>query len=44
VIVCTGYNEHIDPQRARELGIGAFVMKPFLKDDLAALIRNLLDR
>jgi PAS domain S-box-containing protein len=44
VIVCTGYNEHIDPQRARELGIGALVMKPFLKDDLAALVRNLLDR
>ncbi|MCU0562979.1 MAG: GAF domain-containing protein [Desulfobacterales bacterium] len=44
VIVCTGFNENIDPQRARELGIGALVMKPFLKDDLAALVRNLLDR
>jgi CheY-like chemotaxis protein len=44
VIVCTGYNELIDPQRARELGIGALVMKPFLRDDLAELIRSLLDR
>ena len=44
VIVCTGYNELIDPQRAHELGIGALVMKPFLKDDLADLIRSLLDR
>jgi CheY-like chemotaxis protein len=44
VIVCTGFNEHIDPHRAREIGIGALVMKPFLKDDLAAIVRNLLDR
>ena len=44
VVVCTGYNEHIDSERARALGIGALVMKPFLKDDLADLVRALLDR
>jgi PAS domain S-box-containing protein len=44
VIVCTGYNELIDPERARKLGVGALVMKPFLKDDLADIVRSLLDR
>jgi PAS domain S-box-containing protein len=44
VILCTGYNEQITEQRARDLGIQAFVMKPLVMRDLAATIREVLDK
>ena len=44
VIVCTGFSELINRERARELGIQAFLMKPFLKSEVAPIIRELLDR
>jgi PAS domain S-box-containing protein len=44
VVVCTGHSDLIDPDRARALGIQALVMKPILRDDLADLVRTLLDR
>ncbi len=44
VIVCTGFNELINRESARELGIQAFLMKPFLKNEVAPIIRELLDR
>jgi len=44
VIVCTGFNELINRESARQLGIQAFLMKPFLKSEVAPIIRELLDR
>jgi CheY-like chemotaxis protein len=43
IILCTGYSSKIDMNRAEEIGIRAFVMKPFNKRELAATIRRVLD-
>jgi len=43
VILITGYSEEIGPQRARQLGVKKFVMKPVVEDQLARTIREVLD-
>ncbi len=42
VVVCTGYSQVIDPERARQRGIKALVMKPILIHDIAAAVRKAL--
>lgn len=44
VILCTGYSERVDEERARELGIDEFAMKPMEADHLAKAVRRVLDR
>jgi CheY-like chemotaxis protein len=44
IILCTGYSEHINEQRAKTMGIRAFVMKPMVMRDLANKIRDVLDK
>jgi PAS domain S-box-containing protein len=44
VLLCTGFSELIDEQRAQELGINGFLMKPFTKRELAAAVRGVLDQ
>jgi PAS domain S-box-containing protein len=44
VIVCTGFSEQINKEKAQAQGIKAFIMKPFLKCEIAAVIRDVLDR
>ncbi|MFP4348496.1 MAG: ATP-binding protein [Thermodesulfobacteriota bacterium] len=44
VILCTGFSEQISPEKAASLGIGGFIMKPVVQSELAALIRNVLDK
>jgi CheY-like chemotaxis protein len=43
VIICTGYSQVIDQQRARARGIKAFVMKPMLVNEIDAAIRRILN-
>ena len=43
IILCTGFSEQINNERARSLGIRALVMKPFLKNEMARMIRRVLD-
>jgi signal transduction histidine kinase/ActR/RegA family two-component response regulator len=43
VILCTGYNETINEEKALAMGIDKFIMKPIVKDDLARIIRTVLD-
>jgi len=43
VIICTGYSERIDEQRARDLGIKGLIMKPFTIRRLSKTIRDILD-
>jgi PAS domain S-box-containing protein len=42
VILCTGYSQLIDQERAQEKGIKAFVMKPILINEMDAAIRKVL--
>jgi len=44
VILCTGYNEHISEERAKEIGIIDFILKPFNLQRLTEAIRMALDK
>jgi len=43
VILCTGYSEIMTEQKAREMGIRSFIMKPVNRSDLGTVIRDVLD-
>jgi PAS domain S-box-containing protein len=43
LILCTGYSSVMDPDRARELGIKAFLLKPVIRYEMARAIRTVLD-
>lgn len=43
VILCTGYSETADPEKALGTGISAFLYKPVLTEDLAETIRKVLE-
>jgi two-component system, cell cycle sensor histidine kinase and response regulator CckA len=43
IIICTGFSEHIGPERIEKLGIKGFLMKPVTLRDLAVLVRKVLD-
>lgn len=43
VILCTGFSETITPEAAKRIGIKEFIMKPLIKQQLAAAIRRVLD-
>jgi PAS domain S-box-containing protein len=43
IILCTGYNKKISKEKARDLGIRAFVMKPLTQNDFAHTVRRVLD-
>jgi CheY-like chemotaxis protein len=42
VILCTGFSEMINEEKAKSLGIKAYLMKPVLKSKLAASVRQAL--
>jgi PAS domain S-box-containing protein len=44
VIICTGYSQIIDAERAAQIGIRSFVMKPILIHEMAAAVRKALGR
>jgi nitrogen-specific signal transduction histidine kinase/FixJ family two-component response regulator len=44
VILCTGYSQTIDQERAKQLGISALVMKPILINEIAAAVRKALSK
>ncbi|TET88123.1 MAG: response regulator [Desulfobacteraceae bacterium] len=43
IIICTGYSEQLEAEKAESLGIKAIVMKPLLIQDLAKTVREVLD-
>ncbi|MFO7749962.1 MAG: PAS domain S-box protein [Desulfobacteraceae bacterium] len=43
VILCTGFSERIDEQKAEAAGVKAFLMKPILNRVLAQTLRRVLD-
>ncbi|CAK8721660.1 histidine kinase [Candidatus Electrothrix laxa] len=42
IILCTGFSEMINEEKAKSLGIKAYLMKPVLKSKLAASVRQAL--
>ena len=43
VIICTGHSKRISREKAKEMGIKAFLMKPLAMRDLAETVRKALD-
>jgi PAS domain S-box-containing protein len=43
IIICTGYSAQMTQEKAQDIGIRAFVMKPILKGEISRTIRNVLD-
>jgi len=43
IIMCTGFSHIISKEKAHEIGIKAFVMKPLARKDLADMVRRVLD-
>ncbi|MCG8634646.1 MAG: CHASE domain-containing protein, partial [Desulfobacterales bacterium] len=43
VILCTGFSNRISETMASEIGIRAFIYKPFIEADLSKIIRKVLD-
>jgi CheY-like chemotaxis protein len=43
IILCTGFSERISEEKAKEMGIRAFAMKPLVMRDLAETVRDVLD-
>jgi len=44
VLLCTGYSDRIDKDWVGKMGIAGFAMKPLGADELARIVRSLLDR
>jgi PAS domain S-box-containing protein len=43
IILCTGHSDSVSPQKAKEAGIRAFLMKPLSNKELAEVIRKVLN-
>lgn len=43
VIISTGFNENIDEQKAKQVGIGQCIEKPLNRRILANVVRKVLD-
>ena len=44
IILCTGYSDKLTDDNIKEMGIAALVMKPLVMDELAHLVRRVLDQ
>ena len=44
VVICSGFSDKINENNWREKGVDGFVVKPFLKNDFARIVRQALDR
>ncbi len=43
IIICTGFSEQIDQEKAESMGTTGYIMKPILKDELYKIVREALD-
>ena len=43
IVLCTGYSEMIDKEKAKEMGI-SFVLKPIVMSEITYTVREILDK
>jgi YesN/AraC family two-component response regulator len=43
IILCTGFSEHMNDEKANSMGIKKFVLKPVSMEEIANAIRDALD-
>jgi len=44
IILCSGFSEQMNEEKAKKMGIRAFVMKPLIMSELSQIIRKVLDQ
>ncbi|MCG8641183.1 MAG: ATP-binding protein [Desulfobacterales bacterium] len=44
VIICTGFSEKMNPEKARQMGVKGYLRKPVLKSKMALTLRKILDK
>jgi CheY-like chemotaxis protein len=44
IIICTGFSEDINRMKAEQIGVRGFLMKPAVKSEIAAMVRQVLDQ
>lgn len=44
IILCSGYSENIDSEKAKAVGIKEFFMKPVNREEISQIIREILDK
>jgi len=42
-VLCTGFSEKIDEEKAKEIGVCQYIEKPFDRGKLSRLVRKVLD-
>jgi DNA-binding NtrC family response regulator len=42
-ILCTGFSKNVTRESVLSMGIQELIMKPYTKNELAAVVRNVLD-
>ena len=43
IIICTGFSERLNQEKAASIGVKGFLMKPIIKSELAKMVRKILD-
>jgi len=43
ILLCTGFSEQINAEKAKAIGIREFVMKPIIARELTGALRRMLD-
>ena len=43
IVLCTGFSELMEEKKAKQLGVKGFLMKPFVMNNLAIVVRNILN-
>ena len=43
IIICTGFSDMVDEDKAKAIGIREYVMKPIVIEEIARTIRKVLD-
>lgn len=44
IIICTGFSERIDEEKAKTMGIDGLLMKPIVRAEIANIVRKVLDK
>ncbi len=43
MVLCTGFSDQINAEKSRALGIDGFVLKPVIRQEIAAVLREVLE-
>ncbi|MCP4162556.1 MAG: response regulator [Deltaproteobacteria bacterium] len=44
IIICTGYSDLINEEKARKIGVSDYIMKPLGKSELGKVVKDVLDK